>query len=195
MDPVDVAQTTVLVNEEFWKDIYEEYFHAFLYFAGSLMFDQDEAGDMVADAFVSVLKTHSGFTNKIDAIKYLYTVIRHTCYARINGKKQSALMRTELAMLFPEKEQRSLVALHETLTLREELEKLILQVSEKQQLIIRMFYFEGKSITAIAEILGTTENTVRVEKSRALKKMREADPDLPGTLVYSILMVMSALSV
>ncbi|WP_315815010.1 sigma-70 family RNA polymerase sigma factor [Paraflavitalea speifideaquila] len=104
--------------------------------------------------------------------------MRHACLKHLDKEKKAALAETELGILFPDIEQRSVIFLHEVLTIREVLNKLMTHLNPQEEAIIRMFYFDNQSIGHIATAMDTSENSIRVQKSKAIKKMRDSDNGL-----------------
>jgi RNA polymerase sigma-70 factor (ECF subfamily) len=193
MNPVGVQQTIESETEQFWKEIFESYFHVLVQYAHKFV-DLEVARDIVADVFTGMIEKRRMFEGAADAKKYCYTSVKHACFKYLDKEKRATLAEAELGNFFPDMEQRSVVFLHEVLTIREVLNKLMTHLNPQEDSIIRMFYFDKLSIGQIAEALQTSENSIRVQKSKAIKKMREADNGLFDALVYSILLIMSGLS-
>lgn len=56
---------------------------------------------------------------------------------------------------------------------RDELRRVMTELSQEQQMILHLHYFEGYNLKEVAHIIGKSPTAVRVDKHRALKRLRK----------------------
>ena len=101
-----------------------------------------------------------------------YKVVLHGWRANQNRNKRNREIPVEEEVFFFIKDERTDIERDvETKLLREEIMYLIEQLEEKEQGIIRAFYFQNKKIKEIAEEYGIAYKTVEAKKKKALKKL------------------------
>lgn len=141
-----------------------------LFLAQKFMEDEQDAEDAVQEVLLKLWHTRDNLTNYDNVEAFVTTVTKNHCLDRIKIKNR-------------------MVALDDSYNIREgtdnphlELERksseeLIRRIVEKlpvlQQAIIRMKDMEEYEVDEIAEITGTKVDAVRMNLSRARKKVRE----------------------
>ncbi|WP_315815011.1 hypothetical protein [Paraflavitalea speifideaquila] len=66
MNPVGVEQITGPETEQFWKEIYESYFHVLVQYAHRFV-ELEAARDLVTDVFIDMIEKRRMFGGAIDA--------------------------------------------------------------------------------------------------------------------------------
>lgn len=150
--------------------MFDTYFQRLLIFASNMVFREDVAYDIVQDVFVSVYENTASFDDGRSLRSYLYKSVRNRCYNYLRDRK----VEDRRMMLYAEASLTSdsvgMIEEEELLCLVEEfLEELPAQCRE----VCRMRLFEDHSFGEIASRLGISENTVRVQLHRGIKKMSE----------------------
>lgn len=147
--------------------LYRELFPSLTYFANRIVLDADAAEDIVQDCFVLLWQRRDRLSH-VTAIKsYLYTSVRNQSLKHL--EKQRKVTVTKQANDEPSFEETVIAA--ET---AKELYQLINSLSPALQLIIRLYYLEGKSNKEIATQLNIEPDTVIRQRLRAIIALRKA---------------------
>jgi len=138
--------------------------------AQHILVEEDEAEDAVQEVLLKLWHTRDSLNKYDSAAAYATTVTKNHCLDRLKVKSRTDLLddsyNTRAGTDNP----------HLQLE-RKNTEEILKQIIEKlpplQQAIIRMKDMEEYEVVEIAEITGTTVEAVRVNLSRARKKVRE----------------------
>jgi len=138
--------------------------------AQHILVEEDEAEDAVQEVLLKLWHTRDSLNKYDSAAAYATTVTKNHCLDRLKVKSRTDLLddsyNTRAGTDNP----------HLQLE-RKNTEDILKQIIEKlpplQQAIIRMKDMEEYEVDEIAEITGTTVEAVRVNLSRARKKVRE----------------------
>lgn len=172
-------QSDLLTIEELFKRYYPRLFE----FAYHLLKNEEEAEDLVQDAFVVFWEQRAHISLNDQAIKaYLYTTIKHDALNRIrHGKVIENYQRNYPPILIDEKQVIDELIHAEVLgELMEALEKLPKGCS----MVCRLGYLEGLKNPQIAELMGLSIHTVKSQKQRALTLLKQQlKPELFAVLV------------
>ncbi len=162
-------------------------YHAPLFFyALKFIDDNDQAKDIVQDAFLSLLK--SADETKIENLKaYLFRTVRNNCLNHI----KHTLVTSEFAQSEKERVSREIefYDTHQSLVekeLQEKLNEAINDLPEKYKVPFRLSRFDELSNKEIAEKLDLPVRTVETQIYRALKILRE-DLKNKGLILFHIL--------
>jgi len=154
------------------EELFKQYYPRLFTFAFRLLENEEEAEDVVQDAFLIVCEQQGNITLNDQAIKsYLYTTIKHDALNRLRHKKVIAH--------YMEKSPSD--AMDETLVLDHlihaevigELQAALDKLPEGCATICRMGYFEGLKNHQIADLLGISVHTVKSQKQRALNLLKK----------------------
>lgn len=172
-------QSGLLSIEELFKRYYPRLFE----FAYHLLENEEEAEDLVQDAFVIFWEQRAHIAMNDQAVKsYLYTTIKHDALNRIrHGKVIKNYQKNYPPVLVDEKQVIDELIHTEVLgELMEALEKLPKGCS----MVCRLGYLEGLKNPQIAELMGLSIHTVKSQKQRALTLLKQRlKPEL-----FSVLM-------
>ncbi|GAA4805434.1 RNA polymerase sigma-70 factor [Olivibacter ginsenosidimutans] len=154
------------------EGLFKRYYPRLFTFAFHLLENEEEAEDIVQDAFLIVCEQQSTIGVSDQAIKsYLYTTIKHDALNRLRHKKVIANF-TEKSQQ-PEMDEMHVLdhLIHAEVIgeLLEALEKL----PEGCATICKMRYFEGLKNSQIADLLGISVHTVKSQKQRALNLLKK----------------------
>ena len=109
-------------------------------------------------------------------INYINITLRHKRLNYIRNKKrreerEKKLAKKELELLFVNNSSSSF-SISSNIN-SEKLSNAILKLSNKQQTLIKMIFFEGKSSKEISKILNMNNNAIRQLKYRAMKNLKK----------------------
>ena len=165
------------MSQEIFKSMVLPMRTKLLFLAQKYMEDESDAEDAVQEVLLKLWHTRENLTNYDNTEAFVTTVTKNHCLDRLKVKNR-------------------MVALDDSYNIREgtenphlELERkntadIIRRIIEKlpvlQQAIIRMKDMEEYEVEEIAEITGTKSDAVRMNLSRARKKVREEYLKLNG---------------
>lgn len=162
-------------DEQAMKQFFDGYYSRLYYFAITLINDDVEAEDTAQEAILSFWQRKEQFMDQDikQAEAFLFTVARNRCYNYIRDKKRHAKKLTHLG--------ERLQFIDETLelTIIEEdifnrIFEEIQQLSAPQVSLLKMIFIENLETAEIAAKLDITPNNVRIQKARAMEKLRVA---------------------
>lgn len=166
-----IVSDVTLKNREGWKLLYDYYFAALCNYTYRLSNGSELTEDLVQDIFVSLWNSSKTFDSIADLTNYLY----RACYNNtLNLIRNNRIHSTILEAVLTEHEEMEEIG-HE-LAVEEEMVRLlhiqIQQLPKEQQKIIRL-RLNGGTWDEIAEELNISINTVKTQKSRVFKLLRE----------------------
>lgn len=151
-----------------YSEMFDAHFKGLFLLACNMVFREDVAYDIVQDVFINIYEKADSLHEEASLKPYLYRSVRNRCYNYLRDRKvedrrlmlyaEACLASDSLDMI----EQEELL-----IRVREFLETLPGQCRE----VCRMRVFENRSFEEIADRLGITENTVRVQLHRGIKKL------------------------
>lgn len=162
-------------DEQAMKQFFDGYYSRLYYFAITLINDDVEAEDTAQEAILSFWQRKEQFMDQDikQAEAFLFTVARNRCYNYIRDKKRHTKKLTHLG--------ERLQFIDETLelTIIEEdifnrIFEEIQQLSAPQVSLLKMIFIENLETAEIAAKLDITPNNVRIQKARAMEKLRVA---------------------
>ena len=138
--------------------------------AKRLLDDVDEAHDVVQDVFVKLWNRRDKLDEyrSVEALAVVTT--RNICLDKLKSKR----FKTEsLESAKIELEDKNIEAFHDHSEIVQRIHNIIKTLPEQQRTIIQLRDIEGFDYEEIARMLGMQENAVRVNISRARKKIRD----------------------
>jgi RNA polymerase sigma-70 factor (family 1) len=171
--------------------LYNQEFTSVFYFARRFVADSQAAEDITTDTFVKLCERLNDFES-IEAIhSFLMVTVKNACLNHLRSVRRENLRYEELRYLLEEDD--SDIQLNTQLTahifqhIYEEIEKLSPQLKK----VFTMSFIEGLSNEEIARQLGINNQSVRNDKSRALRQIRLA---LSDKHTYSLFLLWLALA-
>lgn len=157
-------------SEKALKKLYERYYAPLCSYAEKLLNDNGYAEDIVSSCLVKVWNTEVAFPNKNALTAWLFKSVYHAAIDVMREKTFFLHFRNNLPPDLPDEETAKDMALREEAItyFYEILERL----PEQQRQIIRLT-LQGYKVQEIATSLGISENTVKEQKKRAYRFVRE----------------------
>ena len=160
-------------NERCWEQLYSSCYAAMCVYVESIVKDMDSSKDIVQDLLVNLWHSDIRFTSARELMGYLYKSLYNNSLLYIRNKKKRA---TILDRMDREKECDDFTREFMLDTVREEVVRLLyLHIGDlprvrRQIMRLRISGFSGKEI---AERLGISVNTVKVQKNKSIKYLRD----------------------
>ena len=163
--------------------IFKEYYGSLCYFASRFLKDEEVIEDLVQDVFITLLEKKMFFQSEVHLKNFLYLSIRNSClnYIRSTRSKDryiASLAYEEQAENF--EESIILTEIHRELAVE--------KLPEECRKVFQLCYFQGLDNESAAQELGLSVNTVKAQKARGKKILRENLKD-----ILSLLMLLNPL--
>lgn len=153
-----------------FKEKYMPYHKKMFRIACRLLEDNDDAEDVVQEAYIKLWNKRDELGYVENAESYCVVILKNLCLDFLRSKKRHIMQSTDDVVVREEK------------ILLDEIEKneevnyikvLMEQLPEQQRQILKLRHFEEYSNEEIEEIMGLTSANTRVLLSRARKKIKE----------------------
>ncbi len=135
-----------------------------------------DAEEVAQDAFVRVWTSLPGFRGESSFGTWLYRIVARRAFDRGQVLKNRRA-RERLDERLPE---RAAAESPRDALEAAKLERLVAGLSPTQRAAVTMFYYEGRSVEQVANVLGMPENTVKTHLLRARAALRAAWTDETG---------------
>lgn len=159
-----------------WQDLVDRFLglviHVANHTAQARGFNLDDAtrDDLVAEVFLTLLASDRGvlrrFRRDCSLATYLTVISRRVIARRLYdyaARNESSIARNEVADSSP----------LQRIDDRDQVERLMEQLSPQESKVVRMYHLEGKSYEEISKAIGMSQNSIGPLLSRARQVMRE----------------------
>jgi RNA polymerase sigma-70 factor (ECF subfamily) len=136
---------------------------SFLRFAMIVTNDPDLAADVVQDAWINIIKALPHLRDPVSFQAWAYRIVNNQCMDMIRKRKNPASETTvEMKQVSPIK----------VLEDRDQVQKLLSQLSQNHRSVLALHYLQGFDINDIATITRTSKGTVKSRLFNAREKFR-----------------------
>lgn len=157
-------------DKEAFGKLYDIYLTAIFRFVYFKIGSREDTEDLTEQVFLKVWQHIGKYNYKKNYFSsWLYTIARNQIIDYYRTYKKNVGLEDWLEQAPSQPENTSLV---EQQLLQEKLLKKIKQLSEEQQQIITLKFFENLSNKEIAQIINKSEGSVRIAQYRALKNLK-----------------------
>jgi len=141
-----------------------------LFYAQRMLSDRDESEDIVQEVFLKLWNMREELSHYNNVAALSMTITRNLCVNRLKVRRRSYedVENVTLASEAPTP--------HCRLEQKDSLEnvlKIIDRLPDLQQAVLRMKHIEGYEVEEIAELTGSTPDAVRMNLSRARRRVKE----------------------
>src|SRR6201991_385471 len=160
-------------NKEAFRIVYDQMVRPLTYFVENIIHSQTDAEDIVANAFYKLFHSRAGMKSFEHVKRWLYVIVRNESidYLRLKTKQREG--KHDLAYL-----ETGIDEQVETERVKAVLFQNILQEIEKlprqRKAILRLYFFEQKTTSEIAELMQLNSQTVLNHKAKALESLRKS---------------------
>jgi len=173
-----------------FKGVYDRLVKSLLYFVENIIDSQPDAEDIVANAFLKLHRAKESMQSFEHVKRWLYVIVRNEAIDYLRFKSRSREVQQDLSYIGEADETHvDLEMLRSSLlqTLVEAIDKL----PRQRKAILRLYFFEHKTTSEIAEQLQLNSQTVLNHKTRALEALRRTVLK-PGWLLPGVLALVPA---
>lgn len=138
----------------------------------NIVLNHDDTDDVLQNTFIKVYQYLSGFKGDSKLFSWMYRIATNEAITFINQKAKrngttSEAMQTRIV------ENLQADVYFDGSEIQMKLQKAILLLPEKQQLVFKMKYFEELKYEEISEIVGTSVGALKASYHHAVKKIEE----------------------
>lgn len=158
-------------NTAFQK-LLREYQKPLYHHIRNIVLNHDDADDVLQNTFVKVFQYLNGFKGDSKLFSWMYRIATNEAITFINQKaKRNGTTSEAMQTRIVENLQADVYFDGNEIQLK--LQKAILLLPEKQQLVFKMKYFEELKYEEISEILGTSVGALKASYHHAVKKIED----------------------
>ena len=157
---------------EQFQQLYGRYYKVMMLYALKMTDDREAAEDLVQNVFLGLWENRETFHEESPVRSYLYLTIRRRIidqmrHAKVEGKYKSYVLKGAGDMLEVQDD--------EEIFTNEVYCRLFDAINElpPRQRELFLLYMQGKKNAEIAQVMNITEETIRVQKKRAIKTLRK----------------------
>ena len=158
-------------NEKAWKSLYEHYYAALCTYVNRILKGSESTEDLVQEVFIAVWRSEKRFDSVQDLTRYLYRACYNNALVFVRNNQ---IHDTILNSIGAESDFTADDVYAQTV--REEVTRQLYVYIEglpSEQKKVILMSIEGYSWDEIAEKLGITIHTVKTQKNRSFKYLRE----------------------
>lgn len=184
----EVLETEIFIakinagNESAFKTLFDKYYRQLCFFSNKIVSDEETAKDVVQEVFISFWKQKTNFENIYALIAYLYNSVRNRSLNHIEkNNNRNNLNNSQSQDVFTESDylRKQLEA-----EVMEEIFEAIKELPEQCMNIFEMSYIQKCEVKQIAEELNISVNTVKTQRLRAKKYLKERLKNVFPILIY-----------
>lgn len=159
-----------------FKNIFHEYFQPLCHLSKHYLEDEDEAKEVVQDAFVKLWEIRQSLTPDSNIRNFLFTLVKNNCLNVLKRKQILLKHHEKIKWIEIHYQYESLTRMGgdylEFNELKEKIDLAIKNLPEHCRIVFEMSRFEELKNREIAEKLGVTIKTVEAHLTKALKILR-----------------------
>ncbi len=153
-------------RREALEAIVEEFGRKVFRLAYSFLEDEALAEDAAQEVFIRVWRALPQFQGRSSPSTWIYAITRNLCLTRLARRASDERRRSRLVTAAASPARQAPPAY--------DLEQALGRLPPHYRRVLVLFYFEGKSYEAVAELLGLPLGTVKTHLNRARKRLRAA---------------------
>jgi RNA polymerase sigma-70 factor (ECF subfamily) len=163
-------------NEEDFKEAFHCYYHPLCFYAGRILGGDYVMSDIVQEVFCGAWELKVAFESIYAMKAYLYASTFNAC---LNRKKSTVTHQRHHAVIRCDgqrapHEEVSFLADRIEAEVFSEIFRAIEQLPLECRKVFKLSYIQGQSVEAVATELGISVNTVKTQRSRAKKLLKES---------------------
>ncbi|NSL85323.1 RNA polymerase sigma-70 factor [Chitinophaga solisilvae] len=157
-------------KEQSFAAIFDLFHDRLLLFAQGMLDTKEEAADIVQDAFVALWQRMDNFSDTAAVKVFLYLTVKNKC---LNVFKHEEVRRRYHHLSIPLYDEKPVMIKLIEAEVLGEIRRAIARLPKGCRDVISLGYYEGLRNHEIAAHLNVSVNTVKTQKARALRLMRD----------------------
>ncbi|MBP3425567.1 MAG: sigma-70 family RNA polymerase sigma factor [Rikenellaceae bacterium] len=162
-----LIQRAALGDARAWTEIVTSYSGGMYSLAVRMMGCASDAEDVVQESFIKAFGSLGGFRNRSSLSTWLYRITYTTAVSALRRRRDCALFE-DGRYDAPDGDIDSEITAQRI----EQMTRAIAQLPAGEQALIHLHYTDGLSLTACAEVMGSTEGALKTRLSRIRAKLR-----------------------
>lgn len=155
--------------------VFKEYYGSLCYFASKYLQDEEVIEDIVQDIFITLLEKKTQFQSETHLKNFLYLSVRNGCLNYLRNLRS----RDRYIASLPSGDQEESFEDNIILTeVHRELAAAVGKLPEECRKVFELCYFQGLDNDSAAKELGLSINTIKAQKARGKKMLKESLKDL-----------------
>ena len=160
-------------NKEAFRLVYDQMVRPLTYFVENIIHSQVDAEDIVANAFYKLFHSRTNMRSFEHVKRWLYVIVRNESIDYLRAKTRLKESQYDLAYLESGIEEQAETERVRTILLQD-IHKEIERLPKQRKTILRLYFFEQKNTSEIAEIMRLSPQTVLNHKTKALDALRKS---------------------
>ena len=160
-------------HKEAFRLVYDQMVRPLTYFVENIIHSQVDAEDIVANAFYKLFHARSSMRSFEHVKRWLYVIVRNESIDYLRAKTRLKESKHDLAYLESGIEEQAETERVRTVLLQD-IHKEIERLPKQRKTILRLYFFEQKNTSEIAEIMQISPQTVLNHKTKALDALRKS---------------------
>ena len=160
-------------NKEAFRWVYDRMVRPLTYFVENIIHSPVDAEDIVANAFYKLYHARTSMRSFEHVKRWLYVIVRNESIDYLRLKTRQKESQHDLAYLEAGIEEQAETERVRTVLLQD-IHKEIERLPKQRKTILRLYFFEQKNTSEIAEILKLSPQTVLNHKTKALEALRKS---------------------
>lgn len=174
-------------KEQFFKKIFDEYYHSLCFYANKYVKDTDTVKDLVQDVFVLIWERKMTFPTDLALKSFLYTSVYNSCINYLKSTRIHEKHHERIRQESDETDNSNYLLDRIENEVMYELLSAIEHLPEECRKVFKLSYLEGKNIQEVADTLQISSHTVKSQRARAKQLLKERLKDLYPLLIYLFL--------
>lgn len=152
------------------EKVFATYYGALCYYAARILDSEDAVEDIVQEVFVALLEKGTNAASDAHLKNYLYQAVKNGClnHIRKNGSRKRYLESLEREDPEADEDRQLMAELYRLMA------EAVAQLPPECRKVCHLAYFDGVPNEQIAQMLDVSINTVKAQKARAKKLLKEA---------------------
>jgi len=166
----DNRRIIIKKDKKIFKNLYEKYYSQAVLFATSIVYDKEEAKDIVQEVFFYLWDNADNIRIKTSIKQYIFTAVKNKSLnlirqykIRDNNEDQIREAYFMAGEMYPETDHDKVVKLRLGIN----------ELPKQMKKVLQLKVYEGKTYNEIAEELGISINTVKTHLKRAFDILRK----------------------
>src|SRR6201996_4359101 len=160
-------------NKDAFRLIYEQMVRPLTYFVENIIHSPIDAEDIVANAFYKLFHARASLRSYEHVKRWLYVIVRNESIDYLRAKTRQKESQYDLAYLESGVEEHAETERVRSVLLQD-IHKEIERLPKQRKTILRLYYFEQKNTSEIAELMQLSPQTVLNHKTKALDALRKS---------------------
>lgn len=172
-------------NKKAFEWLYDQQYITVFMFARRFVTDQQAAEDITTEVFLKLWDRLTDFDSLPAIQSFLHVSTRNACLNYIRNRSRQSVQQQRWEYLLQQDEEEVLAQQQLQADIYRHVYDEIEKLSPQLKTVFRLAYIEGLSNEEIADRLGINNQSVRNDKSRALKQIRMAmmDKNIYGVFI------------